>query len=107
MNAIIVIMLFVTIAQGIVCHFSLWYFIAIICRLLFCCRIIGATFKVRKLAIGEGIAFVAMFLWNMLFSSNGFPWLKIMFFLLFSLISVGLMILDDILYVYVIEDDDE
>lgn len=107
MNTIIVLLIFTTLAQLAVCRISLWWFIALICRLLFCCRIIGATFKVRKLAIGEGVAFIAMVLWNMLFSRGGFPWLKILLFLLFSLVSVGLMLLDDILYVYVIEDDDE
>ena len=107
MNIIIALLIVATVAQAVVCHVTLWWFIALICRLLFCCRIIGATFKVKKLAIGEGVAFGAMVVWNMLFSGDGMPWLRILLFLLFSLVSVDLMILNDILYVYVIEDDDE
>lgn len=106
MNVIIFSILVVTVLQLIICHFSLWWLIVLICRLLFMCRIIGATFKVKNLAIGEGVAIAAMLIFDMLFS-KGMPWLRILFFILFSLISVGLMFLDDILYVYTIEDVDE
>ena len=106
MNVIIFSILVVTVLQLIICHFSLWWLIVLICRLLFMCRIIGATFKVKNLAIGEGVAIAAMLIFDMLFA-KGMPWLRILFFILFSLISVGLMFLDDILYVYTIEDVDD
>lgn len=104
MNVIIALLLVDTVVQLIVCHFSLWWFIALICRALFCCRMLGATFKVKKLAIGEGVAFGIMVVWLLLFHSSAIPWLRILFNALFALIAVGLEILDDILYVYVIED---
>lgn len=108
MNAIIVLLLIDTVVQLLVCHFTLWWVIALICRLLFCCRIIGATFKVKRLAIGEGVACGSMLLFNMLFSGdNGMPWVRLLLFILFSVISVALMYLDDILYVYIIEDVDD
>ncbi len=104
MSVIIALIIIDTIAQVIVCHFSLWWFIALVARILFCARIVGATFKVKKLAIAEGVAFGCMFLWNMLFSGDSFPWQKLIFFFIFSLLAVGLEYLDDLLYVYVIED---
>lgn len=107
MNAIIILLIIDTIIQLIVCHFSLWWLIALICRLLFCCRIIGATFKVKKLAIGECVAVGLMLVFDMMFSGDGMPWVRIGLYLLFTLIAIVLMYLDDILYVYVIEDEEE
>lgn len=105
MSFIIVLLIIITILQVILCKFSLWWIIALISRLLFCSRLIGATIKIKKLAIAEGIAFAAMLLFNWMFKGeNGMPWIKLVAFLLFSLISVGLEYLDDILYVYVVED---
>lgn len=107
MNVIIALIIIITILQLILCHFNLWWIIALICRILFCCRILGATFKVKNIAIGEGVAFASMLLFNMLFAGENFPWLRILLFALHSLICVGLMYLDSILYVYVVDDDDD
>lgn len=107
MNAIIIAIIVFTILQVVVCKFSLWWLIALVCRLLFACRIVGATIKVKNLCIGEAVAFGAMFIFNMMFSGDSFPWLKLFLFLLMSAICCFLMFLDDILYVYVIEDDED
>ena len=107
MSAIIVLLIIVTILQVVICHFSLWWLIALICRVLFSTRIIGVTFKVKKLAITEGVVFGVMLIFNMLFSKDSMPWLNIFLYLIFSLVAIGLEYLDDILYVYVIEDEEE
>lgn len=107
MNVIIILIGLITIAQVIFCHFNLWWLIALICRIMFAMRIVGATFKVKNLSIGEGVAFASMLLWNMLFAKGHMPWLRIGLFLLFSLIVVILMYVDDLFYVYVIEDDED
>ena len=107
MNAIIVLLIIDTVAQLLVCHVSLWWLICLVCRLLFGARIIGATLKVKKLAIAEGVAFGSMLLFNMLFAGDGMPWVRLIAFAIFSLIAIGLEYLDDILYVYIIEDDDD
>lgn len=107
MNIIIVLLIIDTVLQLIFCKFSLWWLISLICRLLFCCRIIGATLKVKSLSIGEIVAFSSMFLFNMLFSKDGMPWGRIGLNLLFSLVAMLLMYLDDLMYVYVIEDEEE
>ena len=104
MNIIIALICIDTIVQLFVCHFSLWWIIAFVCRLLFCCRIIGATFKVKNLAIGECVAFAAMLIFNMLFHNEGLPWVRLLLFALFSALSIGLMFLDDALYVYIVKD---
>ena len=43
----------------------------------------------------------------MLFKKGAVPWLRIGLFAVISLICVGLMFLDDLLYVYVIEDEED
>lgn len=107
MSVIIFLLILCSIAQFVFCHFSLWVIIVLIDRLLFACRIVGATFKVKSLAICEGVALGAMVLFNMMFASESFPWLRILLFAVFSSLSVLLMYIDDVFYVYVVEDDDE
>ena len=107
MNVITILIILTTIGQLIVCHFSLWWIIALCCRIMFMARIIGATFKVKKLAIGEGVAWASMLLWHMIFSKGALPWSRIGLFLLFSFIVVILMFIDDFFYVYVVEDEDD
>ena len=107
MNAIIISTIVLTLAQMIICKFSLWWLIALVARFLFCLRIIGATFKVKHLAIVEGVALALCLLYNMLFKKGAVPWLRIGLFTAISLICVGLMFLDDLLYVYVIEDEED
>lgn len=106
MNACIVLMIIDTIAQLVACKISLWWVIALIARILFCLRIIGATFKVKNLCIVECVAFCAMLVFHMVFSKGSIPWVRLGLFLLFSAISCALMWFDDLMYVYVIEDDD-
>lgn len=107
MSILLTILLVDTLLQLKFCHFSLWWLILFICRSLFALRIMGVTVKVKKLAIGEIVAFSSMLLFNLLFHKDGVPWLRIFLFLFFSLIAVGLEYLDDLLYVYVIEDVDD
>ena len=107
MNAIIILILVVTVLQLVVCKFSLWWLIAFICRMLFTLRIVGATFKVKTLAIGEAIAFASMLLWNMLFHKGNVPWGHLGLFALLSGLVCFLMFIDELFYVYIIEDDDD
>lgn len=106
MNWIVGILIADTVLQLFVCHISLWWLIALVARVLFCLRIVGATFKVKNLAIIEIVAFASMLLFNMLFNKGSMPWLRLLLFAFFSGVSCLLMFLDDILYVYVIEDDE-
>lgn len=107
MNVFIAIILVVTVLQFIVCKLSLWWLICLIARALFCLRIIGATFNVKKLCITEGVSCACMLLFHMVFSKGEIPWVKILLFALFCVFSCVMMFLDDILYVYVVEEDDD
>ena len=107
MSVIIALIGILTVVQLIVCHFSLWWLIALICRGAFCLRIIGATFKVRSFAIGEGVAFALMLLFYALFKKDAIPWVRIGIYALLTLSVLGLELLDGFLYVYTVEDDDE
>lgn len=107
MNILIVLIIIDTVAQFIVCHFNFWWVLALISRLMFSMRVIGATIKIQKLAVLEGVAWFAMLLFNMIFAKGHVPWIRILLFLAFSLAAVFIMFLDDILYVYIVEDDDD
>lgn len=107
MNVIIGVILGSTVLQLFVCKFSLWWIISVIARVLFSLRIIGATFQVKKLCIVEGVAVACAVLFNMIFKSDNVPWIRLLILAAFSLLNAFLMFLDDILYVYVIEDDEE
>lgn len=107
MSVIIVLIWVLSIIQLIACHFSLWWIIAIICRIAFCLRLIGAIFKTKSFAIGEGVAFVIMVLFYALFKKGAIPWIRIGVYALITLSVLGLELLDSFLYVYTVEDDDE
>lgn len=108
MTLIVMAIIALTVIQLIVCHFSLWWLIALICRLLFCLRIVGATFKVKNLAIGEAVALACKFVWAVLLShDSAFPWLSILLFALFSIIVVVVEFIDSVFYVYTVVDEDD
>lgn len=107
MSWVIVLLIVDTLIQLFVCHFSLWWIMALIARFLFCLRIVGDTIKVKNLAIVEAVALASMFVFNTVVAKDSFPIIRILLFALMSGISCVLMFLDDILYVYVTEDDEE
>lgn len=73
----------------------------------FCLRMIGAVFKMKTFAIGEGVAFVIMLLFYALFKKDAIPWIRILVYAFITLSVLGLELLDSFLYVYTVEDDDE
>lgn len=104
MNIIMFLVIALTGVQLWVCHFSLWWLICFVSRLLFCVRIIGVLFDVKKLTTAEGVSLGCMLIWNMMFSGSNFPWLRLLLQLIISASVIGLMFLDHCLYVYVVED---
>lgn len=107
MNAIMFFVMFFTVVQFFVCKFSLWWIIAVIIRLLFLARIMGVTINVKKLAIAEGVVFGIRVLYNLVMHSKAIPWISLGFNLVFILVIIGLEFLDTILYVYLIEDEED
>lgn len=106
MTVIIFLIISLTIAELFVCHVTLWWFVALICRTLFCLRAIGTTFKVKKLAIGEGIGLSLMLIWRLIFKGDTFPWVNFLLILGFTALVLLLEFVDELFYVYTIEDDD-
>lgn len=97
----------ITILELLVCHFTLWWLIAVVARFLFCLRLVGATFKIKKLAITEGVALGCMVVFNMVFAKDHVPWLRILCFALFGAICLGIMFFDDLTEVYTSVDEEE
>lgn len=107
MNFILFGIILTSIIQLFVCHFSLWWIIAIIGRIMFSLRIVGATVKIKTCLILEGAALASMFLFNSLFSKGNIPWFRLGMFLLFGVVVSILEYLDSLLYVYVIAEDED
>lgn len=97
----------VTVIELFVCHFTLWWVIALVARVMFTLRLVGAIFKIKTLAIIEAIALGCMFIWNMLFAKDEFPWFRLIMFALFGLICVGIMFIDDLTEVYTSVDEED
>lgn len=93
-----------TVLELFVCHFHLWWILALIARLLFSLRLVGATFKIKRLIVTEGVACTSMLVWNMLFAKDHMPWLRILLFFVFAAICILCMILDDMFATYVTRD---
>lgn len=97
----------VTIIELFVCHFTLWWVIALAARLMFSLRLVGATIKIKTLAIMEAIALGSMLVWNMIFAKDSLPWFRIIMFALFGLICVGIMFIDDMTEIYTSVDEED
>ena len=97
----------ITAIELFVCHFTLWWVIALVARAMFSLRLLGAVFKIKTLAITEGVALGCMLVWNMIFAKSSMPWLRIIMFAIFGLVCVGIMIIDDITEVYVSVDEED
>lgn len=107
MYAAFIILGVTTVIELFACHFSLWWILALIVRGLYSLRIVGATFKVKRLAITEMVAFGCMLLWNMLFSKENMPWLRLLLFLGCAVISCITMFIDDMYFVHVTLDAED
>ncbi len=107
MLVILGLILLNTIAEFYFCHFSVWILIAIIGRILFSLRMIGVVVKIKTLLILEISAIVCKMIWDFLWKKGNIPWINIGLFILFGAISIGIMLIDNLFYVYVTEDDVE
>lgn len=71
---------------------------------MFMSRLIGATIKVKSLCISEGFAAGVIVLLNIL-SKNGFDIPLLLLHLGMSALICLLMVIDDVFYLYVVEDE--
>lgn len=96
-----------TVIELFVCHFTFWWILALIARGLYSLRVVGATFKVKRLVVTEAIAFASMLLWNMLFAKGNMPWFRLLMFLVFGAICCLTMFIDDQYFILEIKDAEE
>ena len=106
-SAPIVIIAVATLLQLFICHLSLWWFIAIIGRLLFSLRMVGAIFKLKTSLTFEVVAVIAKILWVITFGSNSFEWSNFILFVTFCIICSLAEIFDEMLYVYITDEDED
>ena len=107
MTLILIVIIVATIAEIIICHFSFWLFLSLIGRVIFSLRSIGAVMKVRISWILEGVGLGLMLLWDLLFHKGAVPWKNIGIFALFAIAICICEGVDEMMFVYVTEDDED
>lgn len=107
MSWVFISIIIFTIIQLVACHGLKWLFLAflitLIARILFLGRLIGATVKVKSLAIAEAFSAGMLFLFNLL-SKSATDWPKLLGYIVISAICCLIMFIDDTFYLYVTED---
>lgn len=107
MSIIVFFIILFTIVQVIVCHFTFWWLLAVIARIIFSVRNFGIIVKTKYPIIMEGVAMATMFLFYLLFNKNSFPWARVGLNILLTLVVVAIELLDGMLYVYDTVDYEE
>ena len=103
----IIVIIVGSILQLLVCHISLWWLIAIVGRILFSLRMVGAVLKIKTTLTCEVAAVIAKILWSITFGSNSFEWKNFILFIAFSLICVLAEMFDEMMYVYITDEDED
>lgn len=107
MSIFIIIIGILTLVQLFVAKFSLWWILCLVSRILFSTRIIGTQVKFKTLCIIEGLSLGCFLLWNFVFKVPVEGWLRLLGSLVITIIVLAVMFIDNILYVYVVEDAEE
>ena len=107
MSVIVFFILLFTIVQVVVCHFTFWWILALIARIIFSMRNFGIIVKTKYPIVMEGVAKAIMFVFYLMFNKDSFPWLRVGLNLLLTLLVIGIELLDGMLYVYDTVDYEE
>lgn len=88
----------------ILCGFSFWILIDTVAVVLFCMRMVGATFKIKILCVLHGVSLAIWLLWNFMF--GGWErWPQMLIYLVLNIITCGVMIYEDKAYVIVEKEE--
>lgn len=88
----------------IFCGFSFWILIDSVAVLLFCLRTVGATFKIKVLAILHGVSMSIWLIWTFMFGGWE-KWPQMIEYLIGSLATCGIMLYEDFAFVIVEKDE--
>lgn len=93
-----ILSIIVAVVQTVLCGFSFWICIDYIVVILFCLRLVGATFRVKILCIVELVPLALWLLWTFMF--GGWEhWPQMLIFLGCNIATCGIMIYEDVFYV--------
>ena len=106
MNWVFISILSISALQIGVCGFSLPMFVSCIGRGLFLLRLIGSVIPV-KVSLGFEAARLLLTFIALIFTKSGINWVSVLLIILFTGLVCFLYLIDDRLYLYVVEDDVE
>lgn len=92
------------VAKYIFCGFSFWILIDTVAVVLFCLRTVGATFRIKILAILHGVSICLWLLWTFMFGGWE-AWPQMLIYLGISAASCGIMLYEDFAFVIVEKDE--
>ena len=107
MYATLLVITIVTLIELIITKFSLWFIIALIARLMFAARFVGAMFKQKHMCTLEGVAIACNLVWNMVMNKGHVNWVRILIFVICAALCIITELYDNSKYVYTTEDDEE
>ena len=94
----------VTIIKFCLCGFSFWILIDVVAVVLFCLRMVGATFKIKVLCILHGVSLGIWLLWVFMFGGWE-AWPQMIAYLVCNIVICGIMLYEDIAYVIVEKEE--
>lgn len=86
------------------CGFSFWILTDSVAVLLFVLRAVGATFKIKVLAILHGVSIAIWLLWTFMFGGWEL-WPKMLIYLGLSVVTCAIMLYEDFAFVIVEKDE--
>ena len=86
------------------CGFSFWILVDTVAVILFCLRMVGATFKIKILAILHGVSVGLWVLWTFVFGGWE-AWPQMLIVTGLSALTCGVMIYEDLAFVIVEKDE--
>jgi len=104
MSGVIIILLVATGIELPLAGFSLWYFLTLIARGLFCLRAMGIVIKMKTCMGIEIAGFILALLWHFTITKGHVPYGRLGFYALFMVVSFGCQLYDNIMYVYETRD---
>lgn len=107
MRAFMIILSITSAAQLLLDGFSIWWIISLVTNFLFCLRIIGVTFNMKKLRTAQIVAVSTCLVWRICIHNNPIHWTQIAVTAITTLIAIVLYTYDDDNYCYKTMDEDE
>lgn len=106
MNLVFISLIGLTVVQVVVCGFTLPFIFSLVARVLFLLRLLGSVIPIKASLVLEGCHLFFVIL-PIIMNAGSDDWIGVLLTLLFCAGAALLYIIDNAMYLYVVEDDDD